>query len=172
MIKMQEQRKHIDAFNYWFALTEKGHSITQAIEVTAEHCGVNIRTVWKWHDWFEWKERANERRIEIQKELEKKDNQTLAENKANYLKILHKLLDDYIKNGFPAQIESVRDLETVIKNCLVLQNSPTEVIKNNTTNINVDADSLFDEELMRKIVEQEAMYEEDYVEEQIEYDSD
>ena len=173
MIEMQEQRKHMDAFNYWFALTEKGHSTTQAIEVTAEHCGVNVRTVWKWHDWYDWKNRANERRKEIQKELEKKDNQTLAENKANYLKILHKLLDDYIKNGFPAQIESVRDLETVIKNCLVLQNAPSDVIKNDNTNINVDAESLFDEDLMRRIVEQESKYEDDELsEEQIEYDSD
>ena len=154
---------------YWFALTEKGHSTTQAIEVTAEHCRVNIRTVWKWHDWFDWKSRADERRQEIQREMEKKDNQTLAENRANYLKILHKLLDDYIKDGFPAQIESVKDLETVIKNCLVLQNAPSEVVKNDNTNINVNADSLFDEDLMRKIAEQEEMYD---GEESIEYDSD
>lgn len=101
--------------------------------------------------------------------MEKKDNQTLAENRANYLKILHKLLDDYIKDGFPAQIESVKDLETVIKNCLVLQNAPSEVVKNDNTNINVNADSLFDEDLMRKIAEQEEMYD---GEESIEYDSD
>lgn len=165
---MREQRKHIDAFNYWFSLTEKGYSVTQAIEVTAEHCRVNVRTAWKWHDWFDWKNRADERRKEIQREMEKRDNQTLAENRANYLKILHKLLDDYIKDGFPAQIESVRDLETVIKNCLVLQNAPSDVIKNDNTNINIDAESLFDEDLMRKIAEQE----EEYEEERIEYDSD
>lgn len=125
--------------------------------------------MWKWHDWFDWKSRADERRQEIQREMEKKDNQTLAENRANYLKILHKLLDDYIKDGFPAQIESVKDLETVIKNCLVLQNAPSEVVKNDNTNINVNADSLFDEDLMRKIAEQEEMYD---GEESIEYDSD
>ena len=156
-----EQRQHLDAFNYWFSLTEKGYSITEAIEVTAEHCNVYVRTVWKWHDAFDWKARAEQRRKEIQKELEKKDNQTLAENKANYLKILHKILDDYIKEGFPVGIESVKDLETVLKTCLVLQNAPSEVVKSDNTNVNIEAESLFDEDLMRKISEQEEEYTEE-----------
>ena len=153
-----EQRTHLDAFNYWFSLTEKGYTTTQAVEVTAEHCSVNLRTIWKWHDAFNWKVRAEQRRKEIQKELEKKDNQTLADNKANYLKILHKILDDYIKDGFPVGIESVKDLETVLKTCLVLQNAPSEVVKNDNTNVNIDAESLFDEDLMRQISEQEEQY--------------
>lgn len=153
-----EQRTHLDAFNYWFSLTEKGYTTTQAVEVTAEHCSVNLRTIWKWHDAFDWKVRAEQRRKEIQKELEKKDNQTLADNKANYLKILHKILDDYIKDGFPVGIESVKDLETVLKTCLVLQNAPSEVVKNDNTNVNIDAESLFDEDLMRQISEQEEQY--------------
>ena len=145
----------MDAFSYWFALTEKGHTNSKAIELTAEHCNVNVRTVWTWYDEFDWDERAIDKRRDINKKMEQQENYTLAENKANYLKILHKLLDDYIKDGFPVQIETVKDLETVIKNCLVLQDSPTDVIKNNTTNINVDAESLIDENLMRKIIEQE-----------------
>lgn len=152
---MKEKRKHMDAFSYWFALTEKGHTTSDAIEVTAEHCRVNVRTVWTWYDEFQWDERAIAKRNEINKKVEEQENQTLAENRANYLKILHKLLDDYIKADFPVQIETVKDLETVIKNCLVLQDAPTEVVKNNTTNINVDAETLFDEGLMRRIVQQE-----------------
>lgn len=152
---MKEQRKHMDAFSYWFALTEKGHTISNAVNVTAEHCGVHVRTIWEWYDVFNWDERATIKRQDINRKIEEQENVTLAENRANYLKILHKLLDDYIKSGFPVQIETVKDLETVIKNCLVLQDAPTEVVKNNTTNINVDAESLFDEGLMRKIAHQE-----------------
>lgn len=152
---MLEKRKHMDAFSYWFALTEKGHSVSEAAQATAEHCGVNERTIWAWHEEFDWKQRAIEKRAEINKYIEEQENQTLAENRSNYLKILHKLLDNYIKDGFPVQIETVKDLETVIKNCLVLQDAPTEVVKNNTTQINVDAESLFDEDLMMRITKQE-----------------
>lgn len=152
---MREKRKHLDAFSYWFALTEKGHTISKAVEATAEHMGVHPRSVWKWYDEFGWDEKATKKRADIQKRIEEKENETLAQNKANYLKILHKLLDDYIKKDFPIQIESVKDLETVIKNCLVLQDAPSEVTKTDNLNVNVDAESLFDEGLMKRITEQE-----------------
>ena len=158
---MREQRKHMDAFSYWFTLTEKGHTISESVNATAEHCGVSVRSVWVWYDEFDWDERARLKREDINRRIEEQENQTLAENRANYLKILHKLLDDYIKDGFPVQIETVKDLETVIKNCLVLQDAPTDVIKNNTTQINVDAEQLFDENLMRKITQQEELLEEE-----------
>lgn len=158
---MREQRKHMDAFSYWFALTEKGHTISESVNATAEHCGVNVRTVWVWYDEFDWDARAKLKREDINRRMEEEENKTLAENRANYLKILHKLLDDFIKNGFPVQIETVKDVETVIKNCLVLQDAPTDVIKNNTTQINVNAESLFDEGLMMKIVQQEELLEEE-----------
>lgn len=151
----------MDAFSYWFALTEKGHTTSESVQATAEHMGVNVRSVWKWYDNFDWKDRAEKKRADINRKMEEQENKTLAENRANYLKILHKLLDNYIKDGFPVQIETVKDLETVIKNCLVLQDAPTDVIKNNTTQINVDAESLFDENLMRKIAEQEEEVDED-----------
>ena len=64
-------------------------------------------------------------------------------------------MDDYIKKGFPAEIETIKDLEKVIKTCLVLQNAPSDVIKNDTVNVNVNAESLFDEKLMKQIVEEE-----------------
>ena len=160
---MKEKRKHMDAFSYWFNLTEKGYLTSTAIQVTAEHCKVNPRTMWEWYSVFNWDERAMVKRKEINKKMEEQENQTLADNRANYLKILHKLLDDYIKADFPVQIETVKDLETVIKNCLVLQDAPTEVVKNNNTNINVDAETLFDEGLMMKIVQQEG---------EVDYDED
>lgn len=155
--KQREEPRHRDAYLYWFNLTENGFTTTDAIKETAKYSGVVERAVWKWYGNFKWQERAEQRRDKIMQEVEKKENRTLAENRLSYLKILHKLLDDYIQDGLPAQIESVKDLEIVIKNCLVLQDSPTEVVKNKTTqtNINIDAEDLFDEDLMRQIVEEE-----------------
>lgn len=159
---MKEKPKHIDAFLYFFALTEKGNSVTDSINATAEHAGVIPRTMWKWYKAFDWEAKADKKRMRIIEEVEKKEQQTLVENRANYLKILHKELDDFIQADFPAKIESIKDLEIVIKNCLVLQNAPTEVTKNDNVNIHVQAESLFDEDLMKKIVaEEEAEEKED-----------
>lgn len=157
MSKIKEEPRHRDAYLYWFNLTENGFTTTEAIKETATYSGVVERAVWNWYKKFKWDERAQKRREKIMEEVEKKENRTLAENRLSYLKILHKLLDDYIQDGLPAQIESVKDLEIVIKNCLVLQDSPTEVVKNKTTqtNINIDAEDLFDEDLMRQIIEEE-----------------
>lgn len=158
---MKEKPKHLDAFRYFFALTEKGHEVTDAIPLTAEHCGVKPRTVWRWYKEFDWDSRSDEKRAKIQAEVERKENQTLAQNKINYLNILHKLLDDMIKKGFPVEIESVTDLEKVIKNCLLLQNAPTDVTKTDNVNVHVDASEYFDEELIDKIIAEEIEAEEE-----------
>lgn len=170
--KQTEEPRHREAYFYWFNLTEKGYSTTDAIKLTAEHSGVVERAMWKWYKNFKWKERAEIRREKIMKEVEKQENRTLAENRISYLKILHKLLDDYIQDGLPAQIETVKDLEIVIKNCLVLQDAPTEVVKNKNTNINVDAEDLFDEELMRQIVEEERQEQQKQLEKQSKEESE
>ena len=165
----KETAKQKEAYQYWFVLCEKGHPNTEAIRLTAEHYNVTPNGVWNWHKKFNWNSRAERRRMKIVKEVEKQENKTLADNRVQYLKILHKLLDDYIRNGFPAQIESVKDLETVIKNCLLLQDAPTENIKQDTTQVNINAEDLFDEDLMRKIIEQET---ENNQENEVETDED
>lgn len=158
---MKEKPKHLDAFRYFFTLTEKGHEVTDAIPLTAEHCGVKPRTVWRWYKEFNWEIRSVEKRAKIQEEVERKENQTLAQNKINYLNILHKLLDDMIKAGFPVKIESVKDLELVFKTALLLQNAPTEVTKNDTVNVHVNASEFFDEELIDEIIAEEIEAEEE-----------
>ena len=152
---MKEQPKHIDAFTYFFALTEKGYSITDSVKTTADHCNVTIRTLWKWYKEFHWEEKADKKRAKIIKEKEKKEIKTLAENRATYLNIVHKELDYLLKDDFPARIESVNDLDKIIKLALLLQNAPTEVTKNDNVNYNIEAESLFDEEKMRKILLEE-----------------
>lgn len=159
---MKEKPKHIDAFRYFFALTEKGHSTTDAIPVTAEHCGVKPRTVWRWYNEFGWESRADHKRAKIIAEVEKKENKTLAQNRINYLNILHKLLDDLIKADFPVKIGSIKDIDTVVKLCLLLQEAPTEVTKTNNVNVDIDASDFFDDELIEKIIEEEIEAEEEY----------
>ena len=93
--------------------------------------------------------------------MEEEEIKTLAQNRLNYLKIMHKILDNFIQDDFPVEINNVRDLETVIRNCLVLQEAPTEYTKNMNTNMDINANTLFDEEKMRKILEEEKEEEEE-----------
>lgn len=151
---MKERQKHIEAFQYFFTLLEKGHTPTDSVKTTAEHCGVIPRTVWKWYKEFDWDGRAEIKRKKIVEEMEKEEIKTLAQNRLNYLNILHKLLDDLIKEGFPIKIESIKDLDLVYKNCLLLQNAPTEVTKNSNVNVNMGVEE-FDEDLIDKIIAEE-----------------
>ena len=152
---MKEQKKHLDAFSYFFNLLEKGYTLTDSIGLTGEHCNVTERAVWNWYSEFEWENKTNIKRAKILEKMEEEENKTLAQNRLNYLKIMHKLLDNFIQDDFPVDISNVRDLETVIRNCLVLQEAPTEYTKNMNTNIDIEANNLFDEEKMRKILEEE-----------------
>ena len=152
---MIEQKIHTDAYFYWFDLTEQGLKTSEAIDKTAEQFGFKKRALWRWYNEFNWKNRAIEKRKKIVDQVDKKQNRTLAENRLNYLKIMHKVLDEYIKQGDFSQIGSAKDLETIIKTCLVLQEAPSEVTKSDSVNVNVDAESLFDEDLMQKILDEE-----------------
>ena len=55
---MKEKPKHIDAFQFWFGLTEKGYSTTDSVKTTAKHCGVIPRTIWKWYKEFGWEDKT------------------------------------------------------------------------------------------------------------------
>ena len=151
------EKRHYDAFNYWFSLTQEGYKIGQAIELTAEEFGVVDRTVRKWYDEMGWKEMGEKRMLEIQRMVEKKENRTFAQNQKKYLDILHRLLYEYVEDGLPAKIESIRDLEVVIKNSLLLQDRPTENIQQKTEHTGeVEIKQpLFDKNKMEAIIERE-----------------
>lgn len=151
---MKERPKHTEAFQYFFTLLEKGHTPTDSVKATAEHCDVIPRTVWKWYKEFDWERRSDIKRQKIVEEMEREEIKTLAQNRLNYLNILHKLLDDMIKDGFPVKIESVKDLEVVFKTALLLQNAPTEVTKNSNVNVHMGVEE-FDENLIDKIIAEE-----------------
>lgn len=157
---MRVTKKHYDAFNYWFGCTQEGLNTTESVEATAEHFDMSPHTVWKWYYGMDWKSDAQRRMREIQKELERRDNRTFAQNQKKYLDILHRLLYEYVEDGLPAKIESVKDLEIVIKNSLLLQDHPTENIKSENDTIHggsvgVEAQGLFDRDKMKQIISQE-----------------
>lgn len=158
---MKEKKKQIDAFAYFFNLLEKGYTLTESIGLTGEHCNVTERTVWNWYSQLDWEKRTQDKRAKILEKMEEEEIKTLAQNRLNYLKIMHKILDNFIQDDFPVEINNVRDLETVIRNCLVLQEAPTEYTKNMNTNMDINANTLFDEEKMRKILEEEKEEEEE-----------
>ena len=158
---MKEQLKHIEAFEYFFNLIEKGYSLSQSIEMTAEHKKVTSRTMWKWYKEFDWDNKITKKKDDIAELMDKQSTREYADNRIKYLQILHKVLDRFIKDGFPVEIKSMKDLEIIIRNCLVLQDKPTEVIKTTNTNHNVEINELFDDELMKEILEQEKQVEDD-----------
>lgn len=151
------QKKHYDAFNYWFSCTQEGDTTTDAVKKTSDFMGVSTVTIWNWYNEMNWQEEAQRRLKQIQKELEKRENRTFAQNQKKYLDILHRLLYEYVEDGLPAKIESVKDLEIVIKNSLLLQDAPTENVKQKTEhtgNLEVTA-PLFDKSKMEEILRQE-----------------
>ena len=70
-------------------------------------------------------------------------------------------LDNFIKEDFPTEIGNVRDLETVIKLCLLLQEEATEISKGEQVQVDLtdQVNKLFDEDKMKAILEQENMIE-------------
>lgn len=154
---MDEQQKHIDAFNQYFEYKQSGYTTSKAIHLVHEKTGLTERTIWTWYKELDWKLKEQERQIEVNKIIEKEQNEEIAKNKVKYLKINHKLLDKFINDDFPVEIESIRDYDTIIKLCLLLQEEATVINKGQNINIDVvkDYNDLFDEDLMEKILDEE-----------------
>lgn len=157
-----EKQVHLDAFESFLEYRVNNQTIAKSIKLVAEKYEYSERTVWKWYKKFEWRKRERERRAEIQEITVRKHNQEIAKNKNNYLKVAHKILDNFIKDDFPTEIVSVRDLETVVKLCLLLQEEATDITKGEQVQVDMtdQVNKLFDEGKMRMILEQENMIEE------------
>ena len=156
------QQKHYDAFNFWFSCTQEGDSIGEAIHKTAEKYGMTDAGIRRWYDKMDWRTMSKKRLAHIQKELERQQNRDYARNKRKYLDIFHRLLYEYVEDGLPAKIESINDLEKVVKNSLLLQDQPTEKVSNETKvsgELEVEhTEPLFNKERMKQILEKEQEY--------------
>ena len=156
---MRIEKKHYDAFNFWFGCTQEGDGVTEALNRTAVEFDVSERTIRRWYSDMDWSGLSDRRLRDIQREVERRDNRTFAQNQKKYLDIFHRLLYDYVEDGLPAKIESIKDLEIVVKNSLLLQNQPTENVQQKTEHsgeVRVESEPLFNRELMEEILEQES----------------
>ena len=161
MSEHEEKQIHFDAFETYLEFRLNNQSVSKSIKLVGEKYEYSNRMVWKWYKWFDWRNRERERRAEIQELTIKKHNQEIAKNKNNYLKVAHKLLDNFVNDDFPTEIASVRDLETVVKLCLLLQEEATEISKGEQVQVDLTSqvNKLFDKDKMLNILEQENMIE-------------
>jgi len=132
---MNEKQKHLDAFEMFFKLGGVGSD--ENFSKVSGKFQVTERTVWNWYKKFGWKERVHLRNIDVNKEVIKKTNSKIADNKAKYLTYVHKLIDDWKKkvdNGeIPVEIKSASDVDKIVKLALLLQDEAGEIIQNKVT---------------------------------------
>ena len=119
---MKELQKHLDAFELYFQYKQSGHNTTQSIKLVKGKCKVSEKSLYKWKEEFDWDERETIRSLKINKEVQ-------------YLGIYHRLLKKLEKDGYPIEISSIHDLNLVIKGSLLVQDEPTEHIKENSKQI-------------------------------------
>jgi len=131
---MKEFQRHHDAFELYFSYIQSNKTKSESIIGVASEYNLANSTMWRWHKEFNWDERAHLRNIEINKQVEKKINNTIADNKAKYLTFIHKLMDDWKrkvdKGEVPVEIKSASDVDKIVKLALLLQDEAGEIIEN------------------------------------------
>lgn len=120
---MKETLKQKEAFELYYSLGDKRSLMSVACQ-----CGVSERTVARWSKLFNWQERVEQRDIENARRLEEKTNETVVATKANYRKIIKAAIGRWVKRfqGGEIDVESVWDLERLVKLDLLLMGEPTD----------------------------------------------
>ncbi|HPU77719.1 MAG TPA: hypothetical protein PKY84_05415 [Thermosynergistes sp.] len=145
----REQQQHRDAWNTYFQLRQQGLSKSQAVMTVSRKHNVSETTVWRWKKRFRWDERESVRVSEVNRKVEERLNEQLADFKAQYLGLLNDMIFQVIderESGCESslQITSVLDLERVMKLALLIQGESTERVEE-------DVKGDYDPELIRKI---------------------
>ena len=122
-----ESAEQIEAFELYYSLGSE-----RSLQLVADKLGRNKRTVQSWSSKYNWGNRVTQRSLEVAKQagLEELHRETLA-IRAEYRKNMDALLEQAyrdIQEG-KLQIESIEDLEIVIKLDLLLMGEPTEVVE-------------------------------------------
>jgi hypothetical protein len=123
---MTETLRHKEAFEYYLGLGEK-RSCTQV----ARQFTVSRTSVSKWNREFGWSERIQKREAKIAEKVEKKNDTSIAAEKAALIKAWHGARDRWIEKFDSGSIQpkEYRDLETATKNILLLIGEATERIE-------------------------------------------
>ena len=152
-------RLELDAFELFFQNKSKGLSNIDSISNTASKLGLDKSVVWKWYDTNDWEDKESIRSVEVQKLVEERTNNSIAENKQKYLSILHEILEDYVNRDTPLKIRSFKDLDLVISKCSELQkvedSKSNSILERKGEVVDEDYSELFDEGRMREILKEE-----------------
>lgn len=122
---MKEQQRHKDAFEKYFLCKQNGKSVEEAIMILQRDCGATRATLYRWKKKFGWDDREAVRASGIQKEVVRKVDSCVVDNKVRYLNCYHRLLDN-LEGNFSIRIENVNDLDKVVKGALLLQGESTD----------------------------------------------
>lgn len=126
---MDELQRHLDAFEIYFQKKQEGCTIPEAVAGVNLELGWSESSIYDWKKKFNWDDREAIRSSEINKEVQRRTDSNIIDNKTKYLTYYHKLLDKLKKNGFDIEIKSPRDLDLIIKGALLLQGEPTNIEK-------------------------------------------
>ncbi|MBT9151267.1 MAG: hypothetical protein DDT40_01455 [candidate division WS2 bacterium] len=126
---MKEKQRHQDAFEIYFQKKQEGHSVVDTIMTVMSQCNVSEKTVYRWKSFFDWDGREAIRAAEIQKEVEKRSDNSIIENKSRYLSYNHALLNQFQKDfeEGSVKIKNITDFKNVIQLALLLQGERNEI---------------------------------------------
>lgn len=128
---MKETQKHIDAYNEYFLLKQKGMTSGEAIKTLIVSFGVTKKTLYRWKEAFDWDGREAIQNHDVQTKVVEKTNEALSDNKAWYLRILHEKIRE-AENMDSIHVESMADFERAAKLALLIQGDD----KHDTTETN------------------------------------
>ena len=120
---MKETLQHTEAFEYYYGLGDK-----RSQRLVAGKYGVSGKTIAKWSKAFNWQERIELRDMENSRLLEKKTNNTIVNEKANYRKLIKAAISTFVGNLNAGKVDvlSVQDMERLVKLDLLLMGEATE----------------------------------------------
>ena len=130
---MKELQRHLDAFELYFQYKQSGCNTKQSISKVMVELKWSESALYNWKEEFDWDGREAIRSLEINKELQKKTNTSIVDNKIQYLGIYHRLLKKLADNGYDIDIKCINDLNLVVKGALLVQDEPTEHIKEDSS---------------------------------------
>ena len=122
---MKEKLKHIEAFNYYYILSDK-----RTLQLVATKFTVSRQSISKWKREFKWQERIEKRDINNGKKLEAKTDKAIVNSKADYRALIKKVVkrfEEKLKDG-KIRIERPEDLNVMAKLDLLLMGEATDDI--------------------------------------------
>lgn len=150
---MDEEQKHLDAFEKYFELRQSGEGKTKAVSLVALEFNLSETTIFTWKKQLNWDDREAVRSAEINREVQRNNNSTIIDNKTKYLSYVHAALNKVIEvkpDGsvdIKLDVDRVSDLDKLIKLGLLLQGEATDRTENQNNN-------QFDNNLQKELLDE------------------